>query len=69
MCFPKFINCVLAIYNDSFINILYSHQISVLDAAGMGEVLETFVVSSTAISCISAVPQFDGFDPDVLSSE
>ena len=35
----------------------------------MGEVLETFVVSSTAISCISSVPQFDGYDPDVLSSE
>ena len=42
---------------------------SVLDAAAMGEVLETFIVSSTPIQCITAIPGFDENDPDVLTSQ
>ena len=41
---------------------------SVLDAAAMGEVLETFIVSSTPVECITAIPAFDENDPDVLTS-
>ena len=44
-------------------------QVSVLDAAAMGEVLESFIVSSTPIQCISSVPAFDDNDPDVLTSQ
>ena len=40
-----------------------------LDAAAMGEVLESFIVSSTPIQCISAIPGFDENDPDVLTSQ
>ena len=40
-----------------------------LDAAAMGEVLETFIVSSTPIDCITGIPAFDDNDPDVLTSE
>ena len=40
-----------------------------LDAAAMGEVLETFIVSSTPIDCITAIPAFDENDPDVLTSQ
>jgi hypothetical protein len=43
-------------------------KVSVLDAAAMGEVLESFIVSSTPIQCISAIPPFDENDPDVLTS-
>ena len=44
-------------------------QVSVLDAAAMGEVLETFIVSSTPVECITAIPAFDENDPDVLTSQ
>ena len=40
-----------------------------LDAAAMGEVLETFIVSSTPVECITAIPAFDDNDPDVLTSQ
>ena len=44
-------------------------QVSVLDAAAMGEVLETFIVSSTPVECITAIPAFDDNDLDVLTSQ
>ena len=44
-------------------------QVSVLDAAAMGEVLDSFIVSSTPIQCVTAIPGFDDQDPDILSSE
>ena len=40
-----------------------------LDAAAMGEILETFIVSSTPIECITGIPAFDENDPDVLTSK
>lgn len=43
-------------------------KVSVLDAAAMGEVLESFIVSSTPVQCIAAIPAFDENDPDVLTS-
>jgi septal ring factor EnvC (AmiA/AmiB activator) len=43
-------------------------KVSVLDAAAMGEILETFIVSSTPIECITGIPAFDENDPDVLTS-
>ena len=42
-------------------------QVSVLDAAAMGEVLETFIVSSTPVQCITTIPAFDDNGPDVLT--
>lgn len=39
-----------------------------LDAAAVGEVIETFAVCSTPIGCIIATPEFNDSDPDVLSS-
>lgn len=42
-------------------------QVSVVDVATMGEVLDTFPVCASPISCISAVPQFNCNDPDVLA--
>lgn len=42
---------------------------SILDAAAVGEVLETFAVCSSSIDSICVVPEFDQNDPDVVSSE
>ena len=44
-------------------------QISVIDAGGVGDVVETFPVASDTITCIAAVPEFDEQDPEVLASE
>ena len=41
-----------------------SSQVSILDAAAVGEVLETFPVCSNPIKCIAAIPEFDDQDPD-----
>ena len=40
-----------------------------VDAGGVGDVLETFPISSDPISCIASVPGFDDQDPEVLASE
>ena len=42
---------------------------SVIDAAAVGEVLETFPVCASPIQCIAAVPAFDENDPDVIAGE
>ena len=34
----------------------------------MGEVLDSFIVGSTPVQCISPIPCFDGDDPDVVAS-
>ena len=44
-------------------------QVSVVDAGGVGDVLETFPISSDPISCIASVPGFDDQDPEVLASK
>ena len=44
-------------------------QISVVDAGGVGDVVETFPVASDTITCIASVPEFDEQDPEVLASE
>lgn len=44
-------------------------QISVVDAGGVGDVIETFPVASDTITCIAAVPEFDEHDPEVLASK
>jgi hypothetical protein len=43
-------------------------KVSVVDAGGVGDVLETFPVSSDPIACIASVPEFDDKDPEVLAS-
>ncbi len=40
-----------------------------VDVATMGEVLDTFPVCASPISCISAVPGFDNNDPDILAGK
>ena len=40
-----------------------------LDAAAVGEVQETFIVSSSVIQCIAPIPTFNDQDPDVLASK
>ena len=40
-----------------------------MDAGAVGEVMETFAVSSNAVVCMAVAPTFDECDPDVLSSE
>ena len=59
--------CIYCIHAKPFCVPIY--QVSVLDAAAMGEVLETFIVSSTPVQCITAIPGFDDNDPDVLTSQ
>ena len=44
-------------------------QVSVVDAGGVGDVIETFPVASDTITCIAAVPEFDEHDPEVLASK
>ena len=44
-------------------------QVSVIDAAAMGEAIETFTVCASPIHCIAAVPGFNENDPDVLTSK
>ena len=44
-------------------------QVSVIDAAAMGEALETFTVCASPIQCIATVPGFNENDPDVLTSK
>lgn len=44
-------------------------QVSVIDAAAMGEALDTFTVCASPIQCIATVPGFNENDPDVLTSE
>ena len=44
-------------------------QVSVIDAATMGEALDTFTVCASPIHCIATVPGFNENDPDVLTSE
>ena len=53
----------------SLFNVFTCVQVSVMDAAAMGEILETFIVSSTPIECITGIPAFDENDPDVLTSK
>lgn len=40
-----------------------------VDAGGVGDVVETFPVASDTIKCIAAVPEFNEQDPEVLASE
>ena len=40
-----------------------------VDAAAMGEALDTFTVCASPIQCIAAVPGFNENDPDVLTSK
>ena len=49
--------------------VIFIPQVNILDAAAVGEVLETFAVCSSSIDCICVVPEFDDQDPDVLSSK
>ncbi len=42
-------------------------QVSVLDVAAVGEVVETFPVCASPIQCIASVPGFDENDPDVIA--
>ncbi len=42
-------------------------QVSVLDVAAVGEVVETFPVCASPIQCITSVPGFDENDPDVIA--
>ena len=44
-------------------------QVSVIDVAAVGDVLDTFPVCASPISCIVSVPEFDSKDPDVLAGE
>ena len=46
-----------------------SSQVSILDAAAVGEVLDTFPVCSNPIKCIAAIPEFDDQDPDIMASK
>ena len=46
-----------------------STQVNVIDAAAMGEVLDTFTVCISPIRCIATVPEFNENDPDVLTSK
>ena len=39
-----------------------------MDAGSVGEVMETFLVSSNAVVCMTVAPSFDDCDLDVLSS-
>ena len=40
-----------------------------MDVGAVGEVLDTFPVCQTAVTCITSVPEFNPDDPDVLASE
>ena len=40
-----------------------------IDAAAMGEAIETFTVCASPIHCIATVPGFNENDPDVLTSK
>ena len=64
-----YIMCVCHIYVMSVDDCYCSIQVNVLDAAAVGEVLDTFAVCSSPIVCICAVPSFDDQDPDVLASK
>ena len=44
-------------------------QVSVIDAAAMGEALDTFTICASPIHCIATVPGFNENDPDVLTSK
>ncbi len=44
-------------------------QVSIIDAAAVGEVVETFPISSSPIQCIASIPEFDEQDPDVLTGQ
>lgn len=48
---------------------MFHSQVSIIDSAAVGEVQETFIVSSSPIQCIAAIPEFNDQDPDVLASE
>lgn len=43
-------------------------KVSVIDVSAVGEVLDTFPVCQTPVTCITSVPQFNPEDPDVLAS-
>ena len=40
-----------------------------IDVSAVGEVLDTFPVCQTPVTCITSVPQFNPDDPDVLASK
>ena len=63
--------CNLLFISHLFICLLicFCLQVNILDAAAVGEVLETFAVCSSSIDCICVVPEFDAQDPDVLASK
>ena len=39
-----------------------------VDVSAVGEVLDTFPVCQTPVTCITSVPRFNPDDPDVLAS-
>ncbi|XP_065910931.1 C-Jun-amino-terminal kinase-interacting protein 3-like [Dysidea avara] len=43
-------------------------KVSIVDVGAVGEVLDTFPVCQTPVTCITSVPQFNPDDPDVLAS-
>ena len=43
-------------------------KVSVVDVSAVGEVLDTFPVCQTPVTCITSVPRFNPDDPDVLAS-
>ena len=43
-------------------------KVSVIDVSAVGEVLDTFPVCQTPVTCITSVPRFNPDDPDVLAS-
>lgn len=42
-------------------------QVSVIDVAAVGDVLDTFPVCASPIYCIASVPEFNSRDPDVMA--
>ena len=68
--FDRICLCVCTLYCiPEFTIALRILQVSVVDAGGVGDVLETFPISSDPISCIASVPGFDDQDPEVLASK
>ena len=44
-------------------------QVSVIDVSAVGEVLDTFPICASPISCIASVPEFDSRDPEIIAGK
>ena len=40
-----------------------------IDVAAVGDVLDTFPICASPITCIASIPEFDGNDPEVLAGK